>query len=40
MAAFENKSGPDLDVFIGRSWSEWKNAVESYNGTCITIFLE
>ncbi|XP_076812375.1 uncharacterized protein LOC143459215 isoform X2 [Clavelina lepadiformis] len=29
MAAFEDVSGPDLDSFVGRGWSDWQDAVES-----------
>uniref|UniRef100_H2ZKN1 SCA7 domain-containing protein n=1 Tax=Ciona savignyi TaxID=51511 RepID=H2ZKN1_CIOSA len=29
MAAFEDSTGPELDLFAGHSWTDWQNAVES-----------
>ena len=39
MAAFENQSGPDLDLFVGQTWSDWQNAVESDTGMEIFVVL-
>nr|XP_002119640.1 ataxin-7-like [Ciona intestinalis] len=32
MAAFDDTTGPELDLFAGHSWTDWQNAVESDTG--------